>query len=148
MGRYDAMRDLGIRFKWKGVGVSPQPGVKPWAVEIDGRLVRLYWPAKGWGTTRLFMVCPLCGGHSRFIYELPGEGLGCHEHVSAARVRKEAALSKLRRARVMQRNAKHRARGLRLEADAMRTLCGFFDFDGLLEWARREPLRGRSNSAR
>ena len=117
-GRIDAMRDLKIEWKWQGVGRSPEPTVKPGAVDIDGHHVDLYWPERGWGVSRLFMICPVCSKRSRHLYALQHGGFGCNRHVSSERVAKENALLALRRARVLQRNHRYRRRGQVMEQNA------------------------------
>jgi len=113
--RFDAMRDLPVEFKWVGVGQSPQPTSKPPAVEFNGKRVELEWPENGWGVSRCFFVCPACGKRSRFVYVLDNGSMGCHEHVTARRKAKETALLGLRRASVLGRNRRYKARGKQLE---------------------------------
>lgn len=58
--RYDAYRLPGVKWKWVGVGKSPEPDHWPEHVSIEGTKVKTI-RGKGWGIARALYECPECG---------------------------------------------------------------------------------------
>lgn len=114
------MRDAPVRWRWQGVGLSPQPEVRLGAVRIGTNRVELSWPERGgWGVSRVAWICPRCGRRVRFLYDRPDGTLLCGSHLTKRDLNKERCLSEIRRARRLQKNNRWRAQGLRLENQVM-----------------------------
>lgn len=117
-GRIDAMRDLPVKWRWTGLGQSPEPEHRFPAVMVNGQRIKVSWSEKGWGVSRAAYECPVCRRRARYLYAL-ANGFACNRHVTAERVSLERSLVDLERARVLKRSGKHRARGRRLESAAL-----------------------------
>ena len=143
LDRLDATKDLPIRWKWKGFGQTPEPEVTFSAVVVDGQRIGVSLSEKGWAGSRACYACPVCQKRSRFLYRLKDGRFGCNQHVSKTRVKLEAALAKLKKAKRMQRNHKYRAAGKRLEAEVNYDLDALLGFDDLLDWVRRETKQAK-----
>lgn len=58
--RYDAYRLPGVKWRWVGVGKSPEPDHWPEHVSIEGVKIKTI-RGKGWGPMRALYECPECG---------------------------------------------------------------------------------------
>jgi len=65
--RYDAYRLPGVKWKWVGVGKSPEPDHWPNAVMIEGVKIETI-RGTGWGMGRAFYKCPECGQARKSLY--------------------------------------------------------------------------------
>ena len=122
VGRFDAWRDVPVKWKWVGVGVSPQPSSKPSHCEIEGNRIALYWPTGGFCESRVLWVCPVCGSHCKHVYRLDSGRMGCRKHVSQARRTKERALLGVKRAAKMARVPRWQKRAAALRAESLALL--------------------------
>jgi len=65
--RYDAYRLPGVRWRWVGVGKSPEPDHWPEHVMIEGVKIETV-RGTGWGMGRAFYKCPECGQSRKSLY--------------------------------------------------------------------------------
>lgn len=124
--RYDAYRLPGVKWRWVGLGKSPEPDCWPEHVVIEGVKVQVV-RGKGWGWTRAFYRCPVCGKLAKSLYSAPhhrqsdASAVRCRAHFPAHVISRQDAVVAARRAREMRakyRNPERLAAADRLERQA------------------------------
>lgn len=103
--RYDAYRLPGVKWRWVGIGKSPEPDCWPESVVIEGVRVKTI-RGKGWGWSRAFYACPLCDREVKSLYTAPlaPVKVACRKHWAVGFCAREDAFV-----------ARERASGLRLK---------------------------------
>lgn len=107
--RYDAYRLPGVKWRWVGIGKSPEPDCWPDYVTLEGVRVKTI-RGSGWGRNRAYYECPACGKVVVRLYSWTSASQGgrrahvtCRRHTPAEVLSRDNAVLAGERARELRR---------------------------------------------